>query len=61
MTWNEIAARIAQMTPEERQKEPMFREPYDQFKLVPCTLHMALEDIEDEDGEIIKKGEWYLC
>jgi hypothetical protein len=61
MTWDKLAQRIAEMTPAERQREAKFVEGYDDFKIWTVGLEQAEEAIEDEDGDRIEEGEWYLA
>jgi len=61
MTWEQLAEKIAQMTPAERQGKVKFVEGYDNFKIWECGVHKMTEDgITDEDGDRIEGGEWYL-
>lgn len=60
MTWEELASKIiTQMTPEERQKEVQFTEPYDNHVIHRCDVYQAVERLE-AFGNWIEEGEWYL-
>ena len=62
MTWQELAEEIAKMSPEDRSKPVIFREPYDDavnFTVTAVTI--AREELPDENGENpIAEGEYFL-
>lgn len=60
MNWDDLAAKIAAMTPEERKGPVRYAEPYDECVFHDCGLSKATDDMEDTDGNTINKGEYYL-
>jgi len=61
MTYDDLAARIAKLTPEQRAQEVNFLEPYDSAALLGVS-EVAVSDgsVETEDDPI-PEGIVYLC
>ena len=52
MTWQELADRIKQMTPEQLQQPARFHEPYDKMATTwEVSVYIAEEDF-DRDGDL---------
>ncbi len=60
LTFARLAAIIASMTPEEQQKNVVFLESYDDYKIVDVSLSQTHCEVEDSNGNVIHMGEWYL-
>lgn len=68
MTWDELANKISEMTPEQRKEPVVYVEPYDDGSAVGVDVTTADFDIHSEWGSdadedspvVIKQGSYHL-